>query len=586
MTGQQANFKKWKHLLREAFGIDAGQTCCPNLYDILNSPKVEQILKRDKKDCPPLMVGNVDQAVLDKRWGIAYHKILGSSFWQNHAEATFAGEIQTALNDGKEILADPVREAAYSRSLGLTAPPVSPAPLNEGKEILADPVRSPDGVELIRQGVRLIEAGDYRAAIDRLDRAIQLQPNSCEAFASRAWAWYELAALPKARNDCDEAIRLDPDFAWVYVIRGKILNLSNQPEAAIKDLNTAVQKLNQQIARVKVQIKEAERAFDLSRAVELKDRKLADLIRKLKQAEAELVNITTSRATSSVIQNVVQISKTSLSDLYHSGTELSDQGKYEEAIAKFSELIRREPDWGKGAALSGRAIAYSKLHRYQEAISDCDKAVQVDANFALIYRIRGDAEYALGIYQSAISDYSEQIRLKPQEAYAYYKRGLSYQQIDQDKAISDFHTAEKLYREQDNSEMCQKAINQSNELLSQLRISRLNYRYGGVEQTALSTKLMNFCRDRPWMAMKIGIFLVPLLLLTLKPILNDLASALSSIQKLDCTLEKNRSYVDKETTRIWGSGDPERVGQDGNAIVPTDEAWGQIRNGVESRLCK
>ena len=475
MTGQQDKFKKWQHLLREAFGIDAGQTRCPNIYDILNSPKVEQILKRDKKDCPPLRVGNVDRAVLNERWTTAYHKILGDSFWQNHPEATFAGEIQTELNDGKEILADPMREDAYRRSLGLAPPPPPPDPS-----------------VYIKRGIDLIKSGDYRAAIEQFNQAIRLQPNSCEAFASRAWAWHELAEFPKAESDCNAAIRLDPDFAWVYVIRGKLFHLSNQPEAAISDLNTAIRKLNQEIDRVKQQIKEADRNFDLSRAIELKDRKLADLNRKLKEAEAELGDITTSQATPPVTQNVVQISKTSLSDLYHSGIELSEQGKYEEAIAKFSELIRREPSWNNGSALVGRSIAYSKLHSYKEAISDCDKAVQVNANFALIYGIRGDARYALGIYQSAILDYSEKIRLEPQEAYAYYKRGLAYQHIDQDKAILDFQTAETLYRKQDNSEMCQKAINQSNELLSQLRISRLNYRYGGVEANSSKHKTHEF----------------------------------------------------------------------------------------------
>ena len=51
----------------------------------------------------------------------------------------------------------------------------------------------------------------------------------------------------------------------------------------------------------------------------------------------------------------------------------------------------------------------------------------------------------LGQYERAIIDYSEAIRLNPQDSIAYYNRGLAYHHLEQDEqAIKDFDEAIRL----------------------------------------------------------------------------------------------------------------------------------------------
>jgi tetratricopeptide (TPR) repeat protein len=288
-------FSRWQCLLKQAYGIDT-RTQYPSLYDILNSPQVEIRLKQD---CPPLKAGTVNSTALQKRWNAAYHEIIRSSYWQNHEEYQFAVDIQTALNLGVKILADPAQEFAYAQWLGLA--PLRddhPTPIKSKTSIKSDSQSSNhhsiyNYANVVRQGVNLLEAGEYQAAIAQFNQAISLQSNASEAFASRALAWYKLGENLKAKQDCDQAIRIDPDFAWVYVLRGKTFHIAHQFDEATRDLTTAIQKLKQAIDLVNEQIKEADKAFDLSRAVELKHHKLADLKRKLREAETELAKIKT-----------------------------------------------------------------------------------------------------------------------------------------------------------------------------------------------------------------------------------------------------------------------------------------------------
>ena len=58
---------------------------------------------------------------------------------------------------------------------------------------------------------------------------------------------------------------------------------------------------------------------------------------------------------------------------------------------------------------------------------------------------RGRAYYAKGDYGRAISDYSEAIRRKPDNAVAWRNRGIAYKELGDDaKSKADFLKAEEL----------------------------------------------------------------------------------------------------------------------------------------------
>ena len=82
-------------------------------------------------------------------------------------------------------------------------------------------------------------------------------------------------------------------------------------------------------------------------------------------------------------------------------------------------------------------------------IADYTTAIRLDPNDAVAYAKRGNAYGNLGKYNTAISDYTTAIRLDPNDASAYFNRGLLYDDVkyelrDRKSAIADYTTAIRL----------------------------------------------------------------------------------------------------------------------------------------------
>jgi tetratricopeptide (TPR) repeat protein len=88
--------------------------------------------------------------------------------------------------------------------------------------------------------------------------------------------------------------------------------------------------------------------------------------------------------------------------------------------------------------------AYNKGD-YKTTIADFTQAIKLDPNDAMAYNNRGIAYDELGDYGKAIADYTQAIKLDPSFAYAYYNRGNAYDDLgDYKTAIDDYNQAIKL----------------------------------------------------------------------------------------------------------------------------------------------
>jgi tetratricopeptide (TPR) repeat protein len=86
-----------------------------------------------------------------------------------------------------------------------------------------------------------------------------------------------------------------------------------------------------------------------------------------------------------------------------------------------------------------RGIAYGEKGQYDQAISDYNKALEIDPRSAGAYYNRGLAYAKEGKYGQAISDFTDALKINPKDPYTYYNRGLAYVEKDQsDQAIDDF----------------------------------------------------------------------------------------------------------------------------------------------------
>ena len=83
--------------------------------------------------------------------------------------------------------------------------------------------------------------GDYPRAIQDYDEAIRIDPDSALAFNNRGSAFQHMGNYDRAIQDYDQAIRLDPSSALAHNNRGRANHLKEDYPLAIKDFGEAIE---------------------------------------------------------------------------------------------------------------------------------------------------------------------------------------------------------------------------------------------------------------------------------------------------------------------------------------------------------
>jgi tetratricopeptide (TPR) repeat protein len=98
-----------------------------------------------------------------------------------------------------------------------------------------------------------------------------------------------------------------------------------------------------------------------------------------------------------------------------------------------------------GWAYLNRCLAQYDKRAWDEALSDCSKAIEIDPKVAQAFIKRGFVWQAKGENDKAIADYDEAIRLDPKDAVAFVNRGIAWgAKGDNDRAIDDYDQAMQL----------------------------------------------------------------------------------------------------------------------------------------------
>lgn len=118
-------------------------------------------------------------------------------------------------------------------------------------------------------------------------------------------------------------------------------------------------------------------------------------------------------------------------------------GRYDDAIADFNKCLELAPNYPK--AYYNRANAYVMKRDYRKALSDYSVAIIMKPDYSEAYYNRGDLLSSLGEYADAAKDFTAAIKINPRNVKAYNGRGISYAAIgEHDKAITDFSEAIRL----------------------------------------------------------------------------------------------------------------------------------------------
>ena len=102
-----------------------------------------------------------------------------------------------------------------------------------------------------------------------------------------------------------------------------------------------------------------------------------------------------------------------------------------------------EPKDAKG--YYNRGCAYGEKGQYDQAISDYNKALEINPRYAKAYNNRGYAYGKKRQYDQAISDYNKALEINSRDAEAYNSRGVAYYfKKEYDKSWEDVKKAQDL----------------------------------------------------------------------------------------------------------------------------------------------
>ncbi len=105
----------------------------------------------------------------------------------------------------------------------------------------------------------------------------------------------------------------------------------------------------------------------------------------------------------------------------------------------------KQTDLNDAVTYYNRGNAYFEKGQHDQAISDYNKALEINPRYAEAYNNRGNAYSEKGQYDQAISDFNKALEINPRYAGAYNNRGIAYMLKGKyDKAWEDVHKAQDL----------------------------------------------------------------------------------------------------------------------------------------------
>ena len=127
-------------------------------------------------------------------------------------------------------------------------------------------------------------------------------------------------------------------------------------------------------------------------------------------------------------------------DYKQRGYRAYQDGRYEEAIAYYDEVITRNPDDVDTYKLRGDAKVH--LGQYAGAITDYDEVISVDLDNLAAYQAKGAIYFDLNLYEPAIDAFDRVIELDPDNGNSYKLRGSAKLSLNRlIEARGDFLTA-------------------------------------------------------------------------------------------------------------------------------------------------
>jgi len=268
---------------------------------------------------------------------------------------------------------------------------------------------------------------EYDKAIHNYNQAIQLDPNSANAYFNRGTIYGQLCNYSKALSDLTRAIVLNPEFTEVYCNRGIVYSQLDRYDEAIADYTHAIAlepksgKAYFNRGNTYIEMKYYNEAIlDYNEFIKI-DPNYAEAYYNRGTAYSKLRKINEAF---SDFNKAIEIDPNYANVYYNRGVEHANLNHLTDALSDFNKVI--ELNQKDATAYANRGVVYSMLNQPDRAIPDFNKAIELNPELAEVYYNRGNAYLNLGRHNEAIKDFTKTIELEPKNAKAYANRGTAY----------------------------------------------------------------------------------------------------------------------------------------------------------------
>ncbi|KAJ7948735.1 TPR repeat-containing thioredoxin TTL1-like [Quillaja saponaria] len=378
---------------------------------------------------------------------------------------------------------------------------------------------SVDPEEIKRAGNEQYKRGHFTEALNLYTRAISLSPNNAAYRSNRAAALTGLGRLAEAVRECEEAVKLDPNYGRAHQRLASLLLRIGQVENARRHLCIPGQQsdpseLNklQLVEKHMSKCADARKIGDWRSVLREIDAAVAagadscpqlfmcrvEALLKLHQiddAESSLLNIPKLEpyTNSSAQARFFGILSEAYMYFVRAQIEMA-HGRFENAVTAADKAGQIDPRNVEVAVLltNVRLVARArargndlfKSERFTEACSAYGEGLRLDPSNSVLYCNRAACWFKLGLWQSSIEDCNQALRIQPNYTKALLRRAASNSKLERwADAIRDY---EVLRRELPNDNEVAEALFHAQVALKKSRGEEVyNMKFGGeVEEVS------------------------------------------------------------------------------------------------------
>lgn len=380
--------------------------------------------------------------------------------------------------------------SSIAQKVGTTRGVVNANPERYGREVLM----------YLTQAENLMLQGKFEQAIMSYDNALSQAPEFAETYIRRSMALYKLGRFAEAQQDYAMATRLNPYIGDLfgyqndlrklrvlafspdkftelptlayrmtyyeqmyempfkldtmleenptidYILQKSIFDIkSGQLALALSNLQLIGNEDNAMLYDLKGLIYSENKDFEFAndyfeKAIEI------DSTYELAYLNLSLIYVEDGNLTEALalLNKVIELNPDMKKAYFYKADLYKKMGENEKALAEYN-LLEEESQTNDYRLFLNRAIAQKMSGDALSALQDINKAIDLEPENAILYKLRGNIQVLLKNYMDAVMDYDKAIELDSEFAEAYFNRGIAHL-LDNNRtdACSDFEKSVDL----------------------------------------------------------------------------------------------------------------------------------------------